>query len=96
MKVNSWVPELATAHYDWQSWVDPYIVESKRLLTVRRNVRPFHLLQGWGCETILRKGGIEITLAEYDLDGANAGTVDGCPQCRAQSELFQGDAVPHV
>lgn len=61
-------PELATADYDWQSWVDPYIVESKRLLTVRRNVRSFRLLQGWGCETILRKGGIEITLAEYDLD----------------------------
>lgn len=61
-------PELATADYDWQSWVDPYIVESKRLLTVRRNVRPFRLLQGWGCETIFRKGGIEITLSEYDLD----------------------------
>ena len=61
-------PELATTDHDWQSWVDPYIVESKRLLTVRRNVRSFRLLQGWGCETILRKGGIEITLSEYELD----------------------------
>lgn len=62
------LPELATETYDWQTWVDPYIVDSKRLLTVRRNTMPFRLLSQWGCDVVLRKGGIEIDLSEYDLE----------------------------
>ena len=62
------LPQLATETYDWQEWVDPYIVESTRLLTVRRNTTPFRLLDEWGCEIVLRKGGIEIELSEYDLE----------------------------
>ena len=62
------LPKLATETYDWQEWVDPYIVDSKRLLTVRRNTTPFRLLDEWGCEIVLRKGGIEIELSVYDLE----------------------------
>ena len=62
------LPKLATESYDWQEWVDPYIVDSKQLLTVRRNTTPFRLLDEWGCEIVLRKGGIEIELSEYDLE----------------------------
>jgi prophage maintenance system killer protein len=62
------LPKLATDTYDWREWVDPYIVDSKRLLTVRRNTAPFRLLDEWGCDVVLRKGGIEIGLAEYDLE----------------------------
>jgi prophage maintenance system killer protein len=61
-------PEFATEEYDWKSWVNEYITESKRLLTVRRNTTAFSLLAEWGCDTVVRKNGTEIVLAEYDLD----------------------------
>jgi len=61
-------PDFATEAYDWKTWVNEYISESKRLLTVRRNTTAFSLLSEWGCDTIVRKNGIEIGLAEYDLD----------------------------
>jgi len=52
----------------WQDWVDPYIVESKRLLTVRRNNVRFKHLHDRGVDIVERKGGIRMRLAEYDLD----------------------------
>lgn len=61
-------PDFVTEEYDWKSWVNEYITESKRLLTVRRNTTAFSLLAEWGCDTVMRKNGIEIVLAEYDLD----------------------------
>jgi len=61
-------PDFATEEYDWKTWVNEYIAESKRLLTVRRNTTAFSLLAEWGCGTVVRKNGIEIVLAEYDLD----------------------------
>jgi len=61
-------PDFATEEYDWKTWVNEYITESKRLLTVRRNTTAFSLLSEWGCGTVMRKNGIEIVLAEYDLD----------------------------
>ncbi|WP_225307743.1 MULTISPECIES: hypothetical protein [unclassified Haloarcula] len=65
-------PDFATEEYDWKSWVNEYITESKRLLTVRRNTTAFSLLAEWGCDTVLRKNGIEIVLAEYDLDSTRS------------------------
>lgn len=62
------LPSLATEDYEWQSWVDNFIIDSKRLLTVRRNVGRFRYLRNHGCNTIRRKGGIDISLDEYDLD----------------------------
>jgi len=61
-------PDFATEAYDWKAWVNEYIAESKRLLTVRRNTTAFSLLAEWGCDIVIRKNGIEIDLAEYDLD----------------------------
>jgi prophage maintenance system killer protein len=61
-------PDFATEAYDWKAWVNEYIAESKRLLTVRRNTTAFSLLAEWGCDIVIRKNGIEIDFAEYDLD----------------------------
>ena len=61
-------PDFATEEYDWKTWVNEHITESKRLLTVRRKTTAFSLLSEWGCDTVMRKNGIEIVLAEYDLD----------------------------
>lgn len=62
------MPSLATDNYDWQGWVDPFIVDSKRLTTVRRNTTRFRILSELGCKTVVRKGGIEISLSDFDLD----------------------------
>lgn len=62
------LPSMVTDDFEWEAWVDDYIVRSKRLLTVRRNVGPFRYLSEYGCETIRRKGGIDVSLSEYDLD----------------------------
>lgn len=63
--------EMPSTHVDdhtWKEWVDPYIVESKRLITVRRNNVRFQHLKELGVDIAARKGGIRIRLADYDLD----------------------------
>ena len=63
--------EMPTTHVDdetWQTWVDPYIVESKRLITVRRNNVRFKHLQELDVDIVERKGGIQIRLSDYELD----------------------------
>lgn len=62
------MPSLETTTHDWQEWVDPFIVDSKRLLTVRRNVGPFRYLRDLGCDVVRRRGEIDIRLEEFDLD----------------------------
>ena len=62
------LPSMATDDYEWQAWVDEYIVDSKQLLTIRRNVGQFCYLSEYGCDTIRRKGSIDVPLPEYDLD----------------------------
>ncbi|GAD53696.1 hypothetical protein MBEHAL_2456 [Halarchaeum acidiphilum MH1-52-1] len=74
-------PSFATEEYDWKAWVNEYITESKRLLTVRRNTTAFSLLAEWGCDVVKRKNGIEIVLAEYDLD-----------LTRSEAYAYYGDA----
>ena len=61
-------PEFATTEYQWKEWVNEYIVDSKRILTVRRNTTAFSLLAEWGCNVVTRRNGIDIELAEYDLN----------------------------
>jgi hypothetical protein len=61
-------PDFATKGSGWKAWVNRYIIESKRLLTVRRNTTAFSLLAEWGCDTVVRKTDVEIDLDEYDLD----------------------------
>lgn len=67
------MPETATQfdeneEYDWMDWVNEYIKESKRLLTVRRKGARFKHLEQYGCDVLVRKHGIEIILEEYELD----------------------------
>jgi len=61
-------PAFATENYEWKTWANEYIAESKRLLTVRRNTTAFSLLTEWGCDVVTRRNDIEIVLAEHDLD----------------------------
>lgn len=63
--------EMPRTHLDdetWQEWVDPYIVESKRLITVRRNNIRFKQLQELGVDRVERKDGIQIQLDGFELD----------------------------
>jgi len=52
----------------WREWVDSYIVDSKRTITVRRNNLRFKQLEESGIDVVERKDGIRIRLAEYELD----------------------------
>jgi prophage maintenance system killer protein len=60
--------ELDPETYDWREWVNEYINESKRLLTVRRKNVRFKYLREFGATTLERKHGVLIELDEYDLD----------------------------
>jgi hypothetical protein len=63
--------EMPRTHLDdetWQEWVDPYIIESKRLITVRRNNIRFKQLQELGVDRVKRKDGIQIQLDDFELD----------------------------
>jgi prophage maintenance system killer protein len=61
------LPKMHTTDYEWKEWADEYIRDSKRILTVRRNAPRFFHLDRFGCETIVRKGEIEIELDRWDL-----------------------------
>lgn len=63
--------EMPRTHLDdetWQEWVDPYIIDSKRLITVRRNNVRFKQLQELGVDLVERKDGIQIQLNKFELD----------------------------
>lgn len=63
--------EMPQTHVDddnWQAWVDPFIVKSKRLITVRRNNVRLKKLEELNVDIVERKDGIQIRLAEFDLD----------------------------
>lgn len=62
------LPSMVTDDEKWQAWVDTYIVDSKRVLTVRRNVGLFRYLSRFGCSTVRRKNNIDIPLSDFDLD----------------------------
>jgi hypothetical protein len=62
--------KMPRTHADetWQTWAEPYIVESKRLVTVRRNVARFERLESLNVTAVVRKDGIRIDLADFELD----------------------------
>jgi len=63
--------EMPRTHVDddtWREWVDPYIVDSKRLITVRRNNLRFKQLEKLDVDFVERKDGIQIRLSEFELD----------------------------
>jgi len=62
------MPRTHIDDFTWRDWVDPYIVDSKRIITVRRNNIRFKRLQELGVDLVERKDGIQIRLAEFELD----------------------------
>ena len=63
--------EMPNTHIDdetWKEWIDSYIVESKRLITIRRNNLRFKHLAELNVDLVERKGGIRIRLSDYELD----------------------------
>ncbi|RXK47015.1 hypothetical protein [Halorientalis pallida] len=63
--------QMPRTHVDddtWREWVDSYIVDSKRLITVRRNNLRFKQLEELDVDLVERKDGIQIRLAEFELD----------------------------
>ncbi|ELZ15350.1 hypothetical protein [Natrinema limicola] len=63
--------EMPRTHVDdntWREWVDPYIVDSKRLITVRRNNLRFKKLEELDVDLVERKDGIQIRLTKFELD----------------------------
>lgn len=60
--------EVDPESYDWREWVNEYINESKRLLTVRRKNVLFKHLYSFGARTLERKHAVEIDLTAYELD----------------------------
>lgn len=57
-------------HGTWYEWARPYIHDSKRLLTVRRNAHLFRYARDFGVDVILRKNDVDIDLHDFDLDVA--------------------------
>jgi len=51
----------------WYDWARPYIHDSKRLLTVRRNMHVFRYARKFGIDVVRRKNDVDIDLREYDL-----------------------------
>lgn len=62
------IQPTGTDEYDWMEWVNRYINESKRLLTVRRKGGRFKYLEKFGCDILVRKHDLEIPLKDYELD----------------------------
>jgi len=54
--------------FDWREWVNTYINESKRILTVRRKNVIFKILYQFGATTLERKHNVQIDLSSYTLD----------------------------
>lgn len=52
-------------------WIDSFISTSKAILTTRRNTGLFRWLDDQEIETVVRKGGVLITLDDYDFSNQN-------------------------
>lgn len=66
LKPGIGVPETNIGD-EWSDWTNDFIVDSKKLITVRRNASGFHHLAERGATVLERKGGVEIHLDNYDL-----------------------------
>lgn len=51
----------------WYEWARPYIYDSKRILTVRRNAHVFRYAREFGVNVIMRKNDVDIDLYDFDL-----------------------------
>ena len=53
---------------EWAPWVNEYIRESKRLVTIRRNAKLFTYLHSLGASGVRRKNNVVIDFTEYPPD----------------------------
>lgn len=60
--------EIEPEVYDWREWVNNYINESKRLLTIRRKNVKLKYVRKFGGTTVIRKHDVRIPLSSYELD----------------------------
>lgn len=60
--------EIDPEVYDWREWVNNYIDESKRLLTIRRKNVKLKYVRQFGATTVIRKHDVRIPLLAYELD----------------------------
>lgn len=60
--------EIDPEVYGWREWVNNYINESKRLLSVRRKNIKFKYVREFGGTTLVRKHDVRIPLSAYKLD----------------------------
>lgn len=60
--------ETGPETYNWREWVNEYINESKRILTIRQNNIWFKYLRKYGATKIERKHQVMIELDRYELD----------------------------
>lgn len=56
---------------EWSDWTNEFIVDSKKLLTVRRNASGFRHLAERGATILERKGGVEIHLDNFEISTAD-------------------------
>ena len=63
-------PATTTANNEWIDWIDEYITESKRFLTLMTNPRLFRWPTEHGAIQVERKDGIQIPPSyKYDIVG---------------------------
>lgn len=55
----------------WYEWAAPYIHDSKRLLTLRRNARVFRYAREFGVDVVRRKNEVHIDFHDFDLSVAD-------------------------
>jgi hypothetical protein len=65
LKPGTGVPETNVGD-EWSGWTNGFIVDSKKLLTVRRNASGFQYLAERGATVLERKGDVEIHLDNYE------------------------------
>lgn len=53
---------------EWYDWAEPYVHESKRLLTIRRKAHVFRYAREFGVDVVRRRNGVDIDLHGYALD----------------------------
>lgn len=53
---------------EWYDWAEPYVHESKRLLTVRRKAHVLRYAREFGVDVVRRRNAVDIDLQEYALD----------------------------
>lgn len=52
----------------WYDWAEPYVLRSKRLLTVRRKAHVFRYARDFGVDVVRRRNDVDVDLHGFALD----------------------------